>query len=99
MSATEEILKKAGELIASSSTRRLICGEYSDGTPRSIVDAINGEYKSPKEKRKEHNKKRRKASLASSWAYDDGKKKKKKKKNKKSSYKKSKGPLDKYISF
>lgn len=99
MGATEEILKKAGELIASSNTRKLICGEYSDGTPRSLVDAINGEYKSPKDKKKEHNKKRRKASLASSWACEDTKKKKKKKKDKKNSYKKSKGPLDKYILF
>lgn len=97
MSTTEEILKKVGDLVASSNTRKLICGEYSDGTPRSLVDAINGEYKSPKAKKKEHEKKKRKASLASSWAYDD-KKKKKKKKHKKG-YKKASGPLDKYLLF
>lgn len=95
MSTTEEILKRVGDLVASSNTRRLICGEYSDGTPRSLVDAINGEYKSPKAKKKEHEKKRRKASLASSWAYDDKKKKKKHKKG----YKKATGPLDKYLLF
>lgn len=97
MGTTEELLKKIGEVVISPNTRKLICGEYSDGTPRSLVDAINGEYKSPRAKRKEHEKKRRKASLASSWA-EDGKKKKKKKKNKKK-YKKECGPLDKYISF
>ena len=41
----------------------LVLGKYSDGTPRSIPDAIKGEYKSPstkaekKKKSKKHKKK------------------------------------------
>lgn len=43
----------ASELIQDEKVQGLICGRYSDGTPRSIPDAINGELMSPKEKKKE----------------------------------------------
>ena len=46
-----------------------LCGKYSDGTNRNISDAVNGEYYSPKQKKK---------------AMDSNKKKGKKKKKKKS---------------
>ena len=97
MSTVEELLKKTGDLLSSENTRRLLCGEYTDGTPRSLIDAINGEYKSPKSKRKENEKKRRHASLVGSYSEDYDKKKKKHKKKK--GEKKEKGPLDKYLFF
>nr|DAT84558.1 MAG TPA: Protein of unknown function (DUF1387) [Caudoviricetes sp.] len=95
MSTTEEILKRVGDVIASEHARKLICGEYTDGSPRSLIDAINGEYKSPKSKKHENEKKRRKASLTGTWNVDKKKKKNKKKKNRKKEH----GPLDKYILF
>lgn len=32
--------------------KTLVCGEYADGRPRSISDAISGEYRSPKQRKK-----------------------------------------------
>lgn len=32
--------------------KSLVCGVYADGKPRSISDAISGEYRSPKERKK-----------------------------------------------
>lgn len=37
-----------------------LCGTYSDGTPRNISDAINGEFLSPKQKKKLAKKKKKK---------------------------------------
>lgn len=36
--------------------QKMILGQYTDGTPRTIVDAMNGEFKSPKTLRKEEKK-------------------------------------------
>lgn len=41
------------ELNDNNALRELVCGSYSDGKTRSIVDAAKGEYKSPKQKSKE----------------------------------------------
>lgn len=32
--------------------RKFLCGTYSDGSPRSLSDALNGEIYSPKEREK-----------------------------------------------
>jgi len=37
-----------------------ICGTYADGTPRSITDAVNGEFLSSKQKKKLSKKKKKK---------------------------------------
>lgn len=47
------------EVLGDSNIRKFTCGTYTDGTPRSVADAINGEYLSPKTKKK-HNKKKKK---------------------------------------
>lgn len=58
------------EAVASSKVgQRLVCGTYSDGKPRSIVDAWRDEIISPKDREK--------------WEKKKAKKKKKKKKAKK----------------
>ena len=36
---------------------KFICGEYLDGTTRSVADALSGEMVSPKEKKKKYKKK------------------------------------------
>jgi hypothetical protein len=62
----------ADALIGSETIRTFFCGKYSDGTPRSLPDALNDELYSPEQKRnKEKNEKKK------------NKKKKKKKGNKK----------------
>lgn len=68
----DKIAKIAGVVtgaILSEGGRKFLCGTYSDGTPRSLQDALNDEIYSPEEREKRLKK------LA---------KKKKKKKNKKS---------------
>ncbi len=54
--------------------KALVCGEYSDGRVRSVSDAVKGEYRSPKERKK----------------LEGGKKKKHKKNKYKKKYKKLK---------
>lgn len=54
------------EIILSDKGKRFLCGEYTDGTTRSLPDAITGEIISPKDRA----------------AYENGKKKKSKKKKK-----------------
>ena len=50
------------ELLGNTDLQRIILGTYSDGTPRSNKDAIDGEIYSPKQKGKaiKRNKKRNK---------------------------------------
>ena len=50
--------------------RKFLCGTYSDGTPRSLSDALSGEIYSPEEREKKLKK------------LEKSKKKKQKKKNK-----------------
>lgn len=59
------------ELVTTKQVSGLIFGKYSDGTPRSLTDALNGEYLSPREKKH--------------LFYSKKKKKKNKKKHKKNS--------------
>ena len=63
-------------LLGSEKVQTFLCGQYSDGTPRSLPDALNDELYSPKQKK---NKKK-----------NDKEKKKKKKKKKKGKKKKNK---------
>lgn len=47
------IVAVSEKLLKNEDLQKMICGQYSDGSPRSIPDAINGELMSPKEKKKE----------------------------------------------
>ena len=68
------IIGAIGSLITSKGARKALFGTYSDGTPRSLVDSLDGEVRSPAEKaRKKHKKK-------------SGKKSKKGKKKSKTKY-------------
>lgn len=40
--------------------QKMVLGQYTDGTPRTIVDAMNGEFKSPETLRKEEKKRKHK---------------------------------------
>lgn len=65
----------ASEIILSEKGKRFLCGVYTDGTTRSLPDAITGEIISPKDRVEYGNKKKKKK-----------KKKGKKKKGTKSYY-------------
>lgn len=67
------IAKVAGTvagIVTSDAGKKFLCGTYSDGTPRSLTDALNGEIISPEDKGKKIKK------------YEKKKKKLKKKKKK-----------------
>ena len=78
MGSKKDVLKgaitAASEIILSEKGKRFLCGVYTDGTTRSLPDAITGEIISPKD-RADYGKKKKKK-----------KKKGKKKKGKKSYY-------------
>ena len=65
----DTILMVTNELIGSEKVQTFLCGKYSDGTPRSLPDALNDELYSPQQKKNKNK--------------NDAKKKKKKKKKKK----------------
>lgn len=69
------IIGAIGSFVTSKGARKALFGTYADGSPRSLIDSLDGEWRSPAEKAK---KKKKKA----------GKKggKKKSKKSKKSKY-------------
>lgn len=49
------IAKVAGTvagIVTSDAGKKFLCGTYSDGTPRSLTDALNGEIISPEDKGK-----------------------------------------------
>ena len=72
----DTILSVTDGLLGSEKVQTFLCGKYSDGSPRSLPDALNDELYSPKQKKiKEQN---------------ESKKKKKKKKGKKNKNKKKK---------
>ena len=58
----------ADGLLGSEKVQKFLCGHYSDGSPRSLPDALNDELYSPKQKKNKNK---------------NDKKKKKKHKNKK----------------
>ena len=38
-------------LVSSENVQKFLCGTYSDGTPRSLPDALNDELYSPQQKK------------------------------------------------
>lgn len=67
----KEIINGISDIALSEQGQRFICGTYSNGKPRSVVDAVRDEYISPKDREK--------------WEKEKKKKKKSKKKKKKTS--------------
>ena len=47
-------------ITGSDNITKFFCGTYSDGTPRSLPDALSGEFLSPKQKKKATKKKKKK---------------------------------------
>lgn len=63
------ILTVTEGLSKSKGVQKFLCGEYSNGKPRSLIDALDGEIYSPSQKKrckkkkgknKKHNKKKKK---------------------------------------
>lgn len=52
--------KLATEVIDTISHQDVLCGTYADGTPRSFIDALRGDYISPEKKKKYQKKKAKK---------------------------------------
>ena len=71
------------EKAVSGKVGKFICGEYLDGTTRSIPDALAGEIKSPKQRRKEEKQKKEQLRYEALCEKQKKKKKSKKKKHKK----------------
>lgn len=71
------------EKAVSGKVGKFICGEYLDGTTRSIPDALAGEIKSPKQRRKEEKQKKEQLRYEALCEKPKKKKKSKKKKHKK----------------
>lgn len=71
------------EKVVSGKVGKFICGEYLDGTTRSIPDALAGEIKSPKQRRKEEKQKKEQLRYEALCEKPKKKKKSKKKKHKK----------------
>ena len=71
------------EKAVSGKVGKFICGEYLDGTTRSIPDALAGEIKSPKQRRKEEKQKKEQLRYEAFCEKPKKKKKSKKKKHKK----------------
>lgn len=71
------------EKAVSGKVGKFICGEYLDGTTRSIPDALAGEIKSPKQRRKEEKQKKDQLRYEALCEKPKKKKKSKKKKHKK----------------
>lgn len=44
--------KIATEVMDTISSQDVLCGTYADGTPRSFIDALRGDYISPEKKKK-----------------------------------------------
>lgn len=63
-STTTAILNGLGKItetiVDSLSSQEVLCGKYADGKPRSFIDAIRGEYISPKKKSKKKKEKEKK---------------------------------------
>lgn len=65
ISSVVDLVITTGEKIASNKKiKKAVCGKYSDGRARSLLDAIDGEILSPRQKAKfekdSHKKKKRK---------------------------------------
>lgn len=46
------IIGAIGTILCSKPFRKAMFGTYTDGTPRSLTDALDGNFRSPKEKGK-----------------------------------------------
>lgn len=51
------IIQAVGTALTSKGARKALFGTYTDGTPRSLVDSLDGEFRSPAEKAKKKKKK------------------------------------------
>ena len=49
----EAVLAVSEKILENKDFQGMVLGKYSDGTPRSIPDAMSDEIMSPKEKKKE----------------------------------------------
>lgn len=66
--AVTTTIKQVADIAMSNSGQKFICGTYSNGKPRSVVDAMRDEFVSPedranwdkKKKKKKKNKKKKK---------------------------------------
>lgn len=76
----KELGKTVAEAALSEKGQRFLCGTYSNGKTRSVVDALRDEYISPKDRE--------------NWEKKKAAKKKKKNKNKKKKKKKNKDYFD-----
>ena len=57
----EEVIVSTTKTLASDKhVQEFLCGTYSDGSPRNLPDALNGEFLSPKQKKKQSKKKKKK---------------------------------------
>lgn len=56
--------------VFSESGRKFLCGTYSDGTPRSLQDALNDEIYSPEERKKQLKKMKKKKKKSKKKKYD-----------------------------
>lgn len=54
------ILTVTEELSKSKGVQKFLCGEYSNGKPRSLIDALDGEIYSPSQKKRCKKKKKKK---------------------------------------
>lgn len=54
------LLESASKLVSNKGVQKVLFGTYADDTPRSLVDGINGEILSPKQRKKFVYKKKKK---------------------------------------
>lgn len=83
--------------LKSDAIGKFLCGEYTDGSVRSIPDAIRGEEESPKDRRKRAKKKNKRKGYGFEGFYVEEEKKHKKKKKKKKKHKKNKSSVPKKL--
>lgn len=75
----KSIIGGVGDFVLSESGQKFICGTYSNGKPRSLVDAARDEYISPKDreewekrkkkKKKKNKKKKKKSDVSDIWNF------------------------------
>lgn len=55
----ETIVHAASENVSTKKLQKTLCGEYEDGSTRNVIDAVNGEIFSPKQRKNKLYKKRK----------------------------------------
>ena len=58
--AVTTTIKQVADIAMSNSGQKFICGTYSNGKPRSVVDAMRDEFVSPEDRAKWDKKKKKK---------------------------------------